>query len=387
MKKALIAVAMACSLCLFASCGSGTQPGSSSGSTLEERSASAPEPMDIQLGSETLDYHGVHMTLPDSMIIYDDGDDIDNGIVSLNDTSIPESGEISLTVYSEGAADLFSVETLDPETYTPEAALFNFAEGSFEGRVAEQEMHRVMVGGTYALVRYWDWDVAETYATIVDLVLKDEVIEITFMDKYNLYGDVIQQCIDSITIDEECIPDVATRLSPEGLQAAGLRTQAWEAYGLYMNVPEGYTLIDLGDDNLVWGAPEGQTYFAVQQTDTAILQAMVYAPEEAEQILVDGLSANPSFVELSGYSVGTLNSMLALNYQYRAVDSSGVEYIAYVLVVQPYQYSDMAVSVLSFCYSNEALDLMSNMQQTIRVADGWVGDGLVEDEPVPVDEL
>ena len=47
----------------------------------------------------------------------------------------------------------------------------------------------------------------------------------------------------------------------------------------------------------------------------------------------------------------------------------------------------MAVSVLSFCYSNEALDLMNNMQQTIRVADGWVGDGLVEDEPVPVDEL
>ena len=257
--------------------------------------------------------------------------------------------------------------------YAPEIALFYYSDAFEGGDTESRETDHVMIDGTFALVERTSG--VSDNATVI-LILDSEVVRI------ELYGnaDAIQQVIDAIEIDDECIPECAKKVAPEALKEAGLREQAWLAQGIvYMNVPEGYKLIGLGNGTQIWGGPDGRSYFSVQADDASL----VYATED---VVVSTMSAKPNFVEFGGYSSGMKGCSLITAFMFIARDSSGEPYYCYTYCVLPHEMSDQSVNVMGFLYSEEEVELFENMMDTVRFADGWVVNGLIDDEPVPVDE-
>ena len=257
--------------------------------------------------------------------------------------------------------------------YAPEIALFYYSDAFEGGDTESRETDHVMIDGTFALVERTSG--VSDNATVI-LILDSEVVRI------ELYGnaDAIQQVIDAIEIDDECIPECAKKVAPEALKEAGLREQAWLAQGIvYMNVPEGYKLIGLGNGTQIWGGPDGRSYFSVQADDASL----VYATED---VVVSTMSAKPNFVEFGGFSSGMKGSSLITAFMFISRDSSGAPYYCYTYCVLPHEMSDQSVNVMGFLYSEEEVELFENMMDTVRFADGWVVNGLIDDEPVPVDE-
>ena len=381
MKKTLIVMLASCVLGLIVGCGSNVASVSGSShakpqptdSTQPAESTQSAEPMDIQLGDEEVEYHGVHLVLPNSVVV----DVRDDGVFGYSDSSVPGSGEIGFSMASV-SPDYFDVYA-ESEGYTPELAMFAYSV-YFEGADTETTtMDHVMIDGTFALVAHDDEGGSQR--TTVNLVLDTEVVSIMLEDYTGNYADVIQQSIDSIQVDDELVPECATRLTPEALSEAGLREQTWLVDDvLYMNVPEGYTLIEFDDGTEVWGSPDGRSYFAATSTDVSLS----YATQDVVESI---MSAQPGFLEFLGFSSGIQNNMLMTTFAFIDSDSNGDPHYTYTVAVLPTRVSDQEIVINAFLYSDEELELFENMMDTIRFADGWEVNGLVDDEPVPVSEL
>jgi hypothetical protein len=355
MKKALVVLLAACML--GASVGCGSQSPSGSGAQPSTTTSASSESV-----TDKIDFHGVHLQLPAPAEVINDEE---------NDSAYSVGEDIQVNVNLADTTELDVVA--NGREYAPEIALFYYSDAFEGGDTESRETDHVMIDGTFALVERFPGD--SDNATVI-LILDSEVVRI------ELYGnsDAIQQVIDAIEIDGECIPECAARLTPEALKEAGLREQAWLAEDIvYLNVPEGYKLIDLGDGTQIWGGPDGRSYFSVQVDDASL----VYATED---IVESTMSAKPNFVEFGGYSSGMKGCSLITAFMFIARDSSGEPYYCYTYCVLPHEMSDQSVNVMGFLYSEEEVELFENMMDTVRFADGWVVNGLVDDEPVPVDE-
>lgn len=359
MKKALIALLAACMLGVSVGCSSQGLP--ASGAQPSATTSASSESM-----TDKVDYHGVHLQLPAPVEIIND---------EANDNVYSAGSEIGIDVRRVDNTELDIVA--NGREYAPEIALFYYSDAFEGGDTESRETDHVMLDGTFALI---ERNQNDPDRTTVILILDTEAIRIEINDYSSSNADAIQQCIDSIKIDDECIPECAKKVAPEALKEAGLREQAWLAQDIvYMNVPEGYKLIDLDDGTQIWGGPDGRSYFSVQADDASL----VYATED---IVESTMSAKPNFVEFGGYSSGMKGCSLITAFMFIARDSSGEPYYCYTYCVLPHEMSDQSVNVMGFLYSEEEVELFENMMDTVRFADGWVVNGLVDDEPIPVDE-
>lgn len=359
MKRALIVLLAAGLLSVSVGCGA---QGPSSFGAQPSASASAGS----ESTTDKIDYHGIHIHLPAATDIVNDEE---------SDNVYSVGGDIGIDVRSVDTTELDVVA--NGGEYAPETALFFFSDAFEGGDTESRETDHVMIDGTFALVERSQNNPDHT--TVV-LILDAEAVRIEIDDYSSNNADAIQQLIDTIEIDDECIPECAAKVAPEALKQAGLREQAWLAQdSVYMNVPEGYKLIDLDDGNQIWGGPDGRSYFSVQLGDSS----RAYATED---LVVSTMSARDNFLDFGGFSSGMKGCSLIMSFMYIAKDSSGDPYYCYTYCVLPHEMSDQSVSVLGFLYSDEEEELFENMLDTVRFADGWVVNGLIDDEPIPIDE-
>ena len=369
MKKALLAVLVAC-LMVFA-------VGCSSGGTTAPANKSNTEPMEINLNTEETEYHGVHVRIFDSLQLSED----DNGeITSVNNLNEPITGEVLFNASFESAETLNESTTYDDTVsgkYTPEEALIKMG-GQDTNEYWEYKTTRL--GGTDVQVSSRIKQEGDYESTEYRFILNSGIVKFRYDDRGGKYTDLIQQSLDSIWIDESEIPDIIKATSPESLQAAGLRVQPWEiecgSDSIYINMPEEYTAIKLDDGRIAWASPDGQTILGASITDRDFLLR-----EQSD--FENSLQNTQGFEGFDFFSRGSYNGMYYTNFQYKQINSDGAEVYAYVLATLPWKYGKEAVLMTVVSPSDDE-DVLQTSLDLIRYGDGWNNGGVLDIDSIAV---
>ncbi|MBR2803941.1 MAG: hypothetical protein IKE20_02185 [Eggerthellaceae bacterium] len=380
------AMAMACLLCAVVGCGS-----QSNAKPKPEMKDYGP-PEDISLNAEEAEAFGVHLLLPDnSTFQVSSADDTDpNYAGTINDPTDPLTLEVGVDL-TYFPADKFVGQTnlyVSKEAYTPAAALRNWANAhSSSDSITVKE--KTYIAGTAALITTYTRTREDSLThtnrvyeyTDVGLIMKSGEVNISYRDLGGRYGDLIQQSIDSIRIDEDEIPDYIRAITPEGLQAAGLLEQPWEIdgedFGIYVNPPADFIPLERSEGNYEWIAPDGNTVLSAEVTDTSTFGL----DGEDLKLLQNGLAAKmPGFSDFE-YSYGEHNDLCASKIKFRRDGDSG-EVWEYLITVAPRQSGEaIAVRVASRSGDNVELPAVMNV---LRYADGWSNGGVLNMEEIAV---
>lgn len=370
MKKALLAVLVACLMVFAVGCSSG-------GSTAPANKGNT-EPMEINLSADETVYHGIHVRLFDSLQFSENGND---EITSVNDRSKPITGEVLFYASFESAETLNESTTYSESVsgkYTPEEALIAMSASRNTNENWEYEAMRI--GGTDVQVSRRVKQEGDFESTEYRFILNSGIVTFRYDNKDGKYTDLIQQSLDSIWIDESEIPDIIKATSPESLQAADLRVQPWEiecgSDSLYINMPEEYTAIKLDDGRIAWASPDGQTMLVASITDRSFLLGEQSAFE-------DSLQNTQGFEGFDFFSRGNYNGMYYTNYQYKQINSDGAEVYAYVLATLPWKKGKEAVLMTVVSPSDDA-DVLQTSLDLIRYGDGWNNGGVLDVDSIAV---
>lgn len=334
----------------------------------------------ISLSSEETEIHGVHFRLPDNSTL-EQRDSDPNSYQTVNDLSQPLTREIVVHVdYRQPTSSEYFTNLRSDEGYTPEAALNNWADeyADTEGVTVKAKAY---VGGTDALIitnsRKASMSDDMYECTTVCLAMNSGYVVITYDDLGGRYGDVIQQSIDSVRIDEEEIPDIVRMTSPEGLRAAGLTEQPWEVagetFGVYLNVPADFVPVKQADGTFAWVSGDGNTTISAEVSSSDILFETGY--------LKDTMSSKiPGFQELR-YVEGVHNDLNALRVMIKAADESGESWINQITLADgPYPDRE-AVTVTITGRSADDVQ-MNDVMNLLRRADGWNNGGVLDMEAI-----
>ena len=364
---------MACLLCVAVGCGSGLQ-----GANTVKKDYGPAE--DINLSSEETEIHGVHFRLPDNSTL-EQIDSDPNSYQTVNDSSQPLTREIVVHVdYRQPTSNEYFTNLRSDEDYTPEAALNNWADEYADSENVTVKA-KAYVGGTDALIitnsRKASMSDDMYECTTVFLAMNSGYLAITYDDLGGRYGDVIQQSIDSVRIDEEEIPDIVRMTSPEGLRAAGLTEQPWEVagetFGVYLNVPADFVPVKQADGTFAWVSSDGNTTISAEVSSSDILFEAGY--------LKDTMSSKiPGFQELR-YVEGVHNDLNALRVMIKAADESGESWINQITLADgPYPDRE-AVTVTITGRSADDVQ-MTDVMNLLRRADGWNNGGVLDMEAI-----
>lgn len=363
---------MVCLLGLVVGCSSSTQPAQKSSSS------SSSSVKEIKLNSEELEYNGIHVRVPDSLQL-DKGDD--GSVYSVNNLNEPITGEVSLALTFESAEEWYENRSRydsSIKAYTPAAVLIDYAKSGSDDKFTVEKKH---IAGTDAYIQTWTEDSYEY--TSINLILNSGIVKIRYGDRGGKYGDLIQESIDTIRIDENIIPEIARATSPEGLKAAGLREQPWEiecaSMPVYMNMPEDFTLVKRSNGTYVWVAPDGQTMVqaSITKRDSLLL-------DEAEFASI--LSGSLGLEEFDYFQRGMFHGMYFTEFKYEQKDSaSGKSAWAHVAIVLPWLSDQEALQITVVSTSEEEVE-MDAMMSTVRIADGWNNGGVLDLESIAESE-
>ncbi|VEH03190.1 Uncharacterised protein [Slackia heliotrinireducens] len=374
-KKALILVMMmACLLGVVVGCGSqsNTEP------------KDYGPPMDISLSTEETEMYGVHLLLPDNSPLEQSESDPNYAQTVANlDDSLTIEIVVSMS-YFPGDEQSYTTNPNSEETYTPAAILKDWADAYSDpdSITVEGKTH---IGGTAALVTTSSAERKERGGiydlTTISLAMNSGYVVISYEDRGGRYGDLIQQSIKSIWIDEEEIPDFVRATSPEGLQAAGLMEQPWQIdcdmFSIYVNPPADFIPLERTEGNYEWIAPDGNTVISATVTDRSTFGLSEEDLEQLEQRMA--LTA-PGFSDLE-YSSGVHNDMDASKMKYKIENENGTTWM-YVVTVAP-EYSNEAIAVTVGSRSEDNVEL-PEMMNILRFADGWNNGGVLNMEEIAV---
>jgi hypothetical protein len=214
--------------------------------------------------------------------------------------------------------------------------------------------------------------------TEILLAMNSGYTSIIYDDLGGRYGDLIQQSIDSIRIDEGEIPEIVRMTSPEGLQAVGLREQPWEidaeSFGVYLNTPTDFIPLKQDNGNLVWIAPDGNTMISAEVIDTTIIKA---DGKSVEKSLAQTI---PGFGDFD-FSTEPQNDLYAARLKYKTEGDNGEAWVNMVVVAPQIGGEAIAVTVASRSKENAELPDVMN---TLRFADGWDNGGALDMEAIAV---
>jgi hypothetical protein len=372
-KKTLILVLMiVCLLSVTVGCGSESQ---------EPAKKDYGPPMDISLSSEESETPGIHLRLPDNSPLVQSEDDKNYYQTSVN-LDEPLSCEIVVHVRFYPAEDCTHFSTsASEEDYTAASALINWSEANINSDVRTVK-ERGHIGGTAALVTTWSekgsWSDDMYECTEILLAMNSGYTSIIYDDLGGRYGDLIQQSIDSIRIDEGEIPEIVRMTSPEGLQAVGLREQPWEidaeSFGVYLNTPTDFIPLKQDNGNLVWIAPDGNTMISAEVIDTTIIKA---DGKSVEKSLAQTI---PGFGDFD-FSTEPQNDLYAARLKYKTEGDNGEAWVNMVVVAPQISGEAIAVTVASRSKENAELPDVMN---TLRFADGWDNGGALDMEAIAV---
>ncbi len=384
MKKTLIlAMTLVCLLSLVVGCGSQNL----SNGPQDTAKKDYGEPMDINLSSEEVEVHGVHLRLPDNSQLQQYEQDV-NGYQTVSTLDDPITQEIVVYIRFSPLEKLaLNGASASGENYTPEAALIVWSDeyadvdtitvkdkthiAGADARVLTKTSER-MSGGVYE-------------ETIVSFALNSGIVSISYDDLGGRYSDLIQESIDSIWIDEDEIPEIARITSPEALQAAGLREQPWEidceSFGVYLNVPEGYTPTVNDDGSYAWVSPDDNTRIDASTIDASILTV-------DQERLETNMAQRPGFEGFEEFYQGTYHDMYVIKFKHKMEDDEG-EVWAYLVAVAPRMAVGMdpsgnittgeAVAIAVTSRTEDGVELPEVMN-TLRYADGWNNGGVLDME-------
>jgi len=372
-KKALVLALMMACLLVVAGCGSGSQ-----GANTVKKDYGPAE--DISLSSEETEIFGVHFRLPDNSPL-ERSDSDENYAQTRHDLSQPLTSEIVVHInYVQPESTSYFTNIRSDEDYTPEAALNNWADEYADSENVTVKA-KAYVGGTDALIithSKKDSMTNDDYeCTSVSLVMNSGYVTITYDDLGGRYGDLIQESINSIRIDEEEIPDIVRMTSPEGLRAAGLTEQPWEVagetFGVYLNVPADFVPVKQVDGTFAWVSGDGNTTISAEVSSSDILFEAGY--------LKDTMSSKiPGFQELR-YVEGVHNDLNALRVMVKAADESGESWINQITLADgPYPDRE-AVTVTITGRSADDVQ-MNDVMNLLRRADGWNNGGVLDMEAI-----
>ena len=360
MKKALLVLLVACLLGLAVGCSS--QPA---------KKDYGP-PKDIKLSSEEIECQGVHVRVPDSLKI----EQSELGEYhSVTYTNEPITGEVAFSMYFESAdalSDNGSYGDTVTKKYTPEEAMIMIGQSGSNEYWTNEPMR---IGGTSAKIsRGKEGDYESTRIT---LVLNTGLLTIRYGDRGGRYGDLIQESIDSIRVDEELIPDIVRITSPEGLKDAGLYEQPWEItcdpYGIYVNMPEDFTLVKRDDGSYVWVSSDGQTMVS---STIVSMDFLLLGEEEMEYVI----SNNMPLDGFDYFHQGSVRGMYCTELKYK---QPGSDAWAYVLAVLPWKYGKEAIMITVVSYDEDEVELQEVMD-TLRFADGINNGGVLDLDAIAV---
>jgi len=373
MKRALILVTMmVCLLGLLVGCGSQ----GSGNQNLAKKDYGAP--MDISLSAEEVEVHGVHLRLPDNAPLQQSNDDgkYYQTLVSLDD-SLTRQVVVSIRYWPAEEVTHFS--HTGEGGYTPEAALISWSDRMVSS--TEVAIERTRIAGNDAFVKTysekaaWNSDVYECKG--IQLPMNSGYVEIVYEDLGGRYGDLIQQSIDSIRIDEDEIPEIVRITSPENLKAAGLREQPWEfdceSFGIYLNIPEDYIPLKRDDGTFVWLSPDLNTMISAE-----VANASVFG-QDAEAF--KSMAAMAGIEEFEAFYSGPYRDMNCIDFTYRTTSDSGDGWVRMIFVA-PNSYGE-AIAITATSRSQVDAELPVAMS-TLRYADGWNNGGVLDMEEIAV---
>lgn len=370
MKKLLIFLLCISLLFYIVGCGS-IAPAEPTISSAEEPS----EPVEIPLNKEELEFHGIHLRLPSSIDLHYD-EDFDRWY-SLLHTDEPITGKIWLRIEVDR-----SFSQIEAREYSPEGALIHFAEDNFEKYEASMLEHtyyyqRVYLGGANVLIKSQSMDGAlHTFAWII---LKSNVVLLHFSTEDQYYDLLVRESIETLRVDDNEIPDITRITNPENLKSAGLKEQPLKACGLYLNVPESYIPVAIDEEHTVWAAPDNPTFFQLSEVSPSLLDL-------GEDEFAEHLSeTDPNFEGFVYFDRFIWHDMYATKFLYSKSDGDSIEN-TYQFLVRPIENDVPALSLVAVS-SDEIDDAITTMADTLRYGDGWTNGGLLEADPMPLEDF
>lgn len=367
MKKIFAILITVCIIFVFAGCGS-AGPASSA----PPASESGTEAVEITLNEEPFDYHGMHVRLPSTINLSHEDNPIDQ-YISVTDTSAPETGAIWFSAMLDTENTFY--DSADDTYYSDSAMIYYDEMKDQDNEYWPFEYEQTQLGGTNVLIGTLYKD--DTWYTRAYVILETNSILLEYTTHNEQYNDVIRESIDSIAVDEEEIPEIVKATSPEALQENGLRTEAIEAYGLYINMPESYTPVEQ-EGKTVWVSPDGGTILYLQQQDISLMNT-------DESSVNAGLSQDPEFKEVRSFQKGVYHGMYITEIYVTYEDENGDETQNCFLAFLPGVHTSTE-TVLMGAGGDELEETVDTIAESIRYADGWTTD-FFEYEAIPAEEL
>ncbi len=378
-KKVGIIGLVVCLMMVFGGCGT---------SSLQTASQeTAQEEISVDLSEEEFVYHGVHMKVPDVFSMKQN----ENGLDEFESEwkGNPPEGHSPGWIYcylSDDEADPY--DTGSGGAYDPYNARIYYAEGDYEGRISEDTaVERKRVNGIDVLIKRYSTPLEEGRDPVVNdtievlVLLQSCVVDIRFVSTTEQFNDLFEECVNSIWVEDDEIPELTRQTQPEALEEAGLTTQAWEYHNLYMHMPDTYTLVKKDDDGLIWISDDANATISFSVDTSALLKLN---QDDWEKML----SQIEGFQELTDFDTGVTHGMFFSFVSYRLIQDDQLFHVDEIIVL-PSRFSEETV-VQNYVYlddDTETSDLGTRMCEVMHYADGWEGDGLLEVEPISLDEF
>lgn len=230
------------------------------------------------------------------------------------------------------------------------------------------------------MVRKHSTDAHEN-TTSIQLILKSDIVTIEFADENGNCGDIIQESIDTIQVDEEEIPEFVKSMQPEALKAAHLREETWRIGGehaVYLNIPEDYSPVIADDGKLLWASSDESTRVYAEEVH----------PSYRDNNELDIENMLKGTEKLDNYGARVYHSMYSLDYLYEDMANNLWVYTVYV---QPYKHSDnigntipgILITVVGPYKGEVQLD---DALATLLYADGFSHTGILDIDAVATQE-
>ena len=370
----------------------GTKETEEAKETKETEETKEPGQIPIELTEEEYVFHGVHMRIPD---VYEMELTGENGEEATSRWKDPATSE-----YQKGGFDFrYNEETYwdvsllgEDGPYSDASSRIYYSKENYDGRIGDFiTCDRRRINNIDVLIERFEIDHDPNHRAIrVTLVLKSGVVEIYFNSSSEQFDELFERCIESVWVEDEEVPAIVKTTSTEELTKAGLSTKAWQYQGLYMHVPASYTLVE-DEGNMIWFSEDAESFILLRKGNMNLLSMDETQVEDMLKDLFDDFEEMTYFqsTNYNGMYISSAGAKGLLNGNELTVDWSVFAHVM-PAVMQAGEATDEDFTTVIIYWpteDTEAEKLLSDAWYTIHYADGWVGDGLLEVEPLTLSEF
>jgi len=313
-----------------------------------------PRPIgeEMHLEEMPVDWNGIQMQFPWGFEVTNDSNLLTG--VPKTDTHAMDIAAIITGLWTRDASTTYT-RTLDEEK---------------DIRLSESgaDIERTRLGGAEAeIIRSVSDD--GTRRIHLELYLKEDFVLIDFAGD-DAYADLYEQTLNTISVDGSLIPDVTKATDPDTLRRNGLNPLAYSACGLYINMPATYEPYLMDDGAVAFYAPDGSGFISLKEADVT---DMLLSQEQYEEML----RKTEGYKSFITYMKGSINGLEALGVSW-LMNSNGRD----ITLENVYIRHALGTTRVVTAYANGDAEMRSDAAgQTIRQANGWLGEGLLDVDP------